>query len=88
MGKDHTHAQTRIYPYVFPCIVFLRSNMCTLLRGKDTKKKTNEEEDVERVADEIPSELGGEADIIEAKASASAKSTAETRKAIAKRTAR
>ena len=62
--------------------------MCTLLRGKDTKKKTNEEEDVERVADEIPSELGGEADIIEAKASASAKSTAKTRKAIAKRTAR
>ena len=44
--------------------------MCTLLRGKDTKKKTNEEEHVERVADEIPSELGGEADVIEAKASA------------------
>eukprot|EP01050_Picozoa_sp_SAG11_P008353 SAG11_NODE_733_length_7467_cov_4.673453_6_plen_63_part_00 len=62
--------------------------MCTLLWGKDTKEKTNNEEDVERVADEIPSELGGEADIIEAKANASAKSTAKTRKAIAKRTAR
>eukprot|EP01050_Picozoa_sp_SAG11_P006601 SAG11_NODE_517_length_8815_cov_35.866797_11_plen_57_part_01 len=57
--------------------------MCTLLRGKDTKEKTNNEEDVERVADESQSELGGEADIIEAKASASAKSTAKTRKAIA-----
>eukprot|EP01050_Picozoa_sp_SAG11_P010547 SAG11_NODE_1062_length_5998_cov_67.555518_1_plen_76_part_00 len=45
--------------------------MCTLLWGKDTKEKTNNEEDVERVADEIPSELGGEADIIEAKASSS-----------------
>ena len=45
--------------------------MCTLLWGKDTKEKTNNEEDVERVADETPSELGGEADIIEAKASAS-----------------
>eukprot|EP01050_Picozoa_sp_SAG11_P015421 SAG11_NODE_1998_length_3943_cov_6.764828_1_plen_45_part_10 len=32
----------------------------TLLWGKDTKEKTNNEEDVERVADEIPSELGGE----------------------------
>eukprot|EP01050_Picozoa_sp_SAG11_P009697 SAG11_NODE_929_length_6503_cov_9.709557_7_plen_65_part_00 len=64
--------------------------MCTLLWGKDTKEKTNNayEEDVERVADESQSELGGEADIIEAKASASAKSTAKTRKAIAKRTAR
>eukprot|EP01050_Picozoa_sp_SAG11_P018850 SAG11_NODE_2915_length_2841_cov_1.755653_1_plen_54_part_10 len=28
---------------------FLRSNMCTLLWGKDTKEKTNNEEDVERV---------------------------------------
>eukprot|EP01050_Picozoa_sp_SAG11_P024041 SAG11_NODE_5009_length_1692_cov_2.854363_4_plen_27_part_01 len=27
--------------------------MCTLLWGKDTKEKTNNEEDVERVADEI-----------------------------------
>ena len=62
--------------------------MFTLLWGKDTKKKTNEEEDVERVANEIPSEFGGEADVIGAKASASAKSTAKTRKAIAKRTAR
>eukprot|EP01050_Picozoa_sp_SAG11_P050415 SAG11_NODE_28080_length_325_cov_3.092920_1_plen_27_part_10 len=26
--------------------------MCTLLRGKDTKEKTNNEEDVERVANE------------------------------------
>ncbi len=68
--------------------MFLRTNMSTLLWGKDTKKKTNKEEDVERVADEIPSDLGGEADVIEAKASASAKSTAKTRKAIAKRTAR
>eukprot|EP01050_Picozoa_sp_SAG11_P003491 SAG11_NODE_198_length_12679_cov_7.778537_3_plen_79_part_00 len=32
--------------------------MCTLLWGKDTKKKTDKEEVVERVADEIPSELG------------------------------
>ncbi len=22
MGKDHTHAQTRIYPYVFPCVLY------------------------------------------------------------------
>eukprot|EP01050_Picozoa_sp_SAG11_P016132 SAG11_NODE_2165_length_3728_cov_2.060072_1_plen_67_part_10 len=35
---------------------FFRSNMCTLLRGKDTKEKTNNEEDVERVADESQSE--------------------------------
>eukprot|EP01050_Picozoa_sp_SAG11_P057817 SAG11_NODE_36618_length_260_cov_1.937888_1_plen_27_part_01 len=27
--------------------------MCTLLWGKDTKEKTKNEEDVERVADEI-----------------------------------
>eukprot|EP01050_Picozoa_sp_SAG11_P015558 SAG11_NODE_2030_length_3899_cov_6.833772_1_plen_85_part_00 len=39
---------------------------------KDTKKKTNKEEDVERVADEIPSELGGEADVIGPKAIGSA----------------
>eukprot|EP01050_Picozoa_sp_SAG11_P017989 SAG11_NODE_2656_length_3121_cov_2.233212_4_plen_58_part_00 len=38
--------------------------MCTLMWGKDTKKKTNNEEDVERVADEIPSELGGEGECL------------------------
>eukprot|EP01050_Picozoa_sp_SAG11_P001992 SAG11_NODE_95_length_17051_cov_3.557102_14_plen_49_part_00 len=37
--------------------------MFTLMRGKDTKKKTDKAEVVERVADEIPSELGGELSI-------------------------
>ena len=42
---------------------FLRSNMCTLLWGKDTKKKADKEKVVERVADEIPSELEDELDL-------------------------
>jgi hypothetical protein len=42
---------------------------------------------IEWVADEIPSELGDEANVRRAKASASAKRTAKARKAIAKRTA-
>eukprot|EP01050_Picozoa_sp_SAG11_P032828 SAG11_NODE_10854_length_801_cov_0.915954_1_plen_65_part_00 len=62
--------------------------MRTLLWAKDTKKKTDKEKDVERAADEIPSELGDEADVDKAKTSTSAKRTAKTRQAIAKRTAR
>ena len=38
--------------------------MFTLMWGKDTKKKADKEKVVERVADEIPSELGGEADVM------------------------